>query len=305
MNYCYKSKDNPERNIVDKNRCKGSLNATNLYFKSLEKCVPMNKEEELYLCTEYKRTKDKSIRDKIVSANLRLVVSVAKKYFVRAEEKGIMIEDLFGYGNIGLMKAVDKFDPGLGYKLSTYAVYWIRQSIMRNISLNEGNIRVPNHINEQIKTLNKVSHQLREFGIEKPTNKQLAEKSKMSVDKVNLLKNVMDYDLIPSLNQQAGNNVELHELVECKDKTHFDPDRISENYFLKKTLDKAFKNLTTRQIKVLEYRFGLDGNDALTLEKVGEKLGVTRERIRQIEKLALEKLRRLRHTRQILEDFVD
>lgn len=241
---------------------------------------------------------DKEAKDILISSNLRLVVSVAKRY----SGLGMQFLDLIQEGNIGLTKAVEKFDYTKGFKLSTYATWWIRQAITRAIADDSRNIRIPVHMNEALHKISKVRRNLvQELGRE-PTAKEIADQiDGMSAEKVTEIERYA-VDTI-SLETPVGdeNDVNLGDLV--RDDHTKTPSQITTSNALHDQIYQMLGTLTDREAIVLTKRFGLDGNEPMTLEEVGEELNVTRERVRQIEKKALTKLKHPTKSKA-LRDFI-
>ncbi len=232
----------------------------------------------------------------MIEANLRLVVSIARKY----SNKGVQFLDLVQEGNIGLMKAVDKFEYRRGYKFGTYATWWIRQAITRAIADQSRTIRVPVHMNEALNKLIRTSRGLvQEFGRE-PTNEEIARRMDLPVSKI---RKILEFTRSPvSLESPVGEGGDsrLGDLIE--DSRLVSPAKAALNVNLKEKTESALKTLTPREEQVLKMRFGLEDGSERTLEEVGRRFSVTRERIRQIEAKALRKLRQCSHNR-ILRDF--
>ncbi len=267
-----------------------------MYLKEIGRINLLTSEEEF----EYaKRANegDEKAKSMLAESNLRLVVSIAKRYVGR----GMLFLDLIQEGNIGLMKAVDKFDPSKGYKFSTYATWWIRQAITRAIADQARTIRIPVHMVETINKLARVQRQLTQELNREPTDEEIAKKLGISLEKVREVYKISQDPV--SLETPIGEEDDSHLGDFIKDERTMSPEEYTEIGMLKEELSGVLLTLTEREEKVLRLRFGLDDGQCRTLEEVGQIFNVTRERIRQIEAKALRKLRHPSRSRK-LKDFL-
>ena len=268
-----------------------------MYLKEIGKVSLLSADEEIELAKRLEKG-DEAAKKRLAEANLRLVVSIAKRYVGR----GMLFLDLIQEGNLGLIKAVEKFDYRKGYKFSTYATWWIRQAITRAIADQARTIRIPVHMVETINKLIRVSRQLlQELGRE-PTPEEIAEEMDMPVDRVREILKISQEPV--SLETPIGEEEDSHLGDFIQDDNVPVPADAAAFTLLKEQLVEVLSTLTDREQKVLRLRFGLDDGRARTLEEVGKEFNVTRERIRQIEAKALRKLRHPSRSRK-LKDYLD
>ena len=248
--------------------------------------VLKNREEEIVLAQRILKG-DKAAKDKLIMSNTKLVVSIAKKYV----NHGMAFLDLIQEGNLGLMKAVDKFDYTRGFKFSTYATWWIRQSITRALADQSRTIRIPVHMVDNINTINKTKRTLIQRLNRDPTLKEIAEEmdNKFSPEKI---QEILNYALDPvSLEKPVGEEDDSHVSDFIEDKDNMSPSDYADEAEKNAALDSILKELTDREERVIRLRYGIPNGTPYTLEEVGKEFGVTRERIRQIEAKALKKLK--------------
>lgn len=269
-----------------------------MYLKDIGKISLLSLEEEQEISHRI-AAGDEEAKRILAESNLRLVVSIAKRYVGR----GLLFLDLIQEGNIGLMKAVDKFDFEKGYKFSTYATWWIRQAITRALADQARTIRVPVHM---VETINKMARIERQMALDlnrEPTNEELAKKMGLSLEKIVEIRKIGQDPV--SLETPIGEEDDSHLGDFLADKDTLSPEEYATYENLKEELKKVLETLTKREEEVLELRFGLYDGTCHTLEEVGKKFGVTRERIRQIEAKALRKLRHPSRAKKLKDFLVD
>ena len=268
-----------------------------VYLKEIGRVPLLTPDEEVDLAIRITNG-DHAAKKRLSEANLRLVVSIAKRYVGR----GMQFLDLIQEGNLGLIKAVEKFDHTKGFKFSTYATWWIRQAITRAIADQARTIRIPVHMVETINKVKKVSSQLFHFNGHDPTAKEIADELDMPVDKVREIMRVAQEPV--SLETPIGEEEDSHLGDFIPDEDALAPAEAASHTLLKEQLSEVLNSLTPREEKVLRLRFGLEDGRGRTLEEVGKEFSVTRERIRQIEAKALRKLRHPSRSKR-LKDFLD
>lgn len=268
-----------------------------VYLKEIGRVPLLSPEEEIDLATRMAQG-DEVARKRLSEANLRLVVSIAKRYVGR----GMQFLDLIQEGNLGLIKAVEKFDHTKGFKFSTYATWWIRQAITRAIADQARTIRIPVHMVETINKVKKVSSQLLHKNGHEPTAEEIAEELDMPVDKVREIMRISQEPV--SLETPIGEEEDSHLGDFIPDEDAPAPAEAASHTLLREQLGEVLSTLTEREEKVLRLRFGLEDGRSRTLEEVGKEFSVTRERIRQIEAKALRKLRHPSRSKK-LKDFLE
>ncbi|MGI6072048.1 MAG: RNA polymerase sigma factor RpoD [Lachnospiraceae bacterium] len=294
------SEDEEIEEDVDLSEFENNINIEDhvrIYLKEIGKVPLLTPEEEVELAMRMEEG-DEDAKAKLAEANLRLVVSIAKRYVGR----GMQLLDLIQEGNLGLMKAVKKFDYKKGFKFSTYATWWIRQAITRAIADQARTIRIPVHMVETINKLLRVSRQLlQELGRE-PTDEEIAERMDTTPENVRKIMKISQDPI--SLETPIGEEEDSHLGDFIKDENIIAPADAAAFVLLKEQLNDVLATLTDREQEVLKLRFGLTDGRTRTLEEVGKEFSVTRERIRQIEAKALRKLRHPSRSRK-LKDFLD
>ena len=272
-----------------------------MYLKDIGKIKLLNSKEEKLLGKEIKegkKTLAEIAKRKLIQANLRLVVSIAKKYV----GQGVLFMDLVQEGSLGLIKAAEKFDYSKNFKFSTYATWWIKQTIIRAISNNSRTIRIPVHMTDKIRKFKKMYTTLSfEFGRE-PTDKEIADKMGLTLKQINTIKKSILKEPI-SLETPVTEDLNIGDYVE--DKSYRSPETHTKNKVLKGSMEELLSTLSEREQKIISCRFGINGEIPKTLEQVGDLMGYSKERIRQLEDSALNKIRQreeLQHFRDFIED---
>ena len=260
--------------------------AIKLYLREIGLVKLLTPLEEIELAARIKKG-DKKAREHMIKANLRLVVKIAHDY----DGLGLPLLDLINEGNIGLMKAVERFDPAKGGKLSTYGAWWIKQSIKRALANQSKTIRLPVHLVDKISKMRRTAMKLQEMTGREPTDQELAEELGMTTSRVAHLRTAAIRPA--SLDAPIGDddNNSFSEIVE--DENAESPYEQLEEKTVNRMLSDMIETLDSREATILEFRFGLDGGQEKTLEEVGEKFGITRERVRQIQNIALKKMRKM------------
>ena len=287
-----------DRQHVNKGTSRPAIDATSLYLKEIGFAPLLTAKEEVYYSRKFHKGCESS-RHVMIKSNLRLVVKISRRYVNR----GLELLDLIEEGNLGLMRAVEKFDPELGYRFSTYATWWIRQAITRSIADQARTIRIPVHMIETINKLNRISRQMVHEKGREPTPEELGERMEMSEDKVRRVLKIAKEPI--SMETPIGDDEDSHLGDFIEDATVDSPVDSSIDEGLREATKDVLSSLTAREAKVLRMRFGIDMNTDHTLEEVGKQFDVTRERIRQIEAKALRKLRhptRSDHLRSFLDE---
>ncbi|MBQ8920574.1 MAG: RNA polymerase sigma factor RpoD [Oscillospiraceae bacterium] len=270
-----------------------------IYLKEIGRVPLLTAEEETELARRLaENSQDEPARQRLAEANLRLVVSIAKKYVGR----GMQFLDLIQEGNMGLLKAVDKFDYTKGFKFSTYATWWIRQAITRALADQARTIRIPVHMVESITKVKKVSSQILHETGQEASPEEIARKLEMPVEKVLEIMRIAQDPV--SLETPVGEEEDSHLGDFIPDDQAPSPDEAASNAMLKEQLNEVLSTLTEREAKVMRMRYGLENGRQQTLEDVGKALGVTRERIRQIEAKALRKLKHYSRSKK-LQGYID
>jgi RNA polymerase primary sigma factor len=268
-----------------------SDNSLRLYLPEISKTDLLTPQEEIKLAARIKKG-DKKAREHMICANLRLVVTIANKY----SGYGLPLADLISEGNIGLMKAVERFDPSKGGKLSTYGTWWIKQSIRRALANQSKTIRLPIHIVDKIARMSRISSILAESIGREPTEEELAEELGIPREKLALLKLASSRPISLNAPNHEDDSSEYSDII--GDERAVDPLEALESKDMHGELDELLDCLDEREHRIIDARFGLDGENPMTLEEIGGEFGVTRERIRQLQNMALVKMRKALQRRE-------
>jgi RNA polymerase primary sigma factor len=266
--------------------------AVRIYLREIARAPLLTREQEIELAKRIEQG-DVEALQQLVTSNLRLVVHVAKRYL----DRGLPLLDLIQEGNVGLMRAAQKFDWRRGFRFSTYATYWIRQAITRAIANKARVIRLPVHIQEHVNRINQVWEELSQKLGRGPTNKELADALGMDLDELQRLLNALSVPI--SLYRRVGEEEENELEAFTEDRLTLSPEEETAASLIRAQVMNVLDTLTPREKLVIQKRFGLDDGRARTLEEVGAELGITRERVRQIEKSAMNKLRERERAEQL------
>ncbi len=291
-NYCFEDnysriKNEDEEEITSFNSVVFKDDILQMYLKDIGKTKLLKRSEEQELgriILEGDRAQALIAKKKLIQSNLRLVVSIAKKY----TGQGVLFMDLVQEGSLGLIKAANKFDYSKGFKFSTYATWWIRQTIVRAIANNSKVIRIPVHMIDKIRLVKKAVFELNYNIGHEPTEEEISKHTKLPLKQVQTALNTIKLEPV-SLDTPVADNLSLEDYV--ADINYASPEDNTHNILLKKHLDKFLDKLTLRERQIIKGRFGIDGNKPKTLEELGKIMGFSKERIRQIESTALKKLR--------------
>lgn len=269
-----------------------------MYLKDIGKIKLLSSKEERALGKEIKENKSEIAKRKLVQANLRLVVSIAKKYV----GQGVLFMDLVQEGSLGLIKAAEKFDYSKNFKFSTYATWWIKQTIIRAISNNSRTIRIPVHMADKIRKYKRYYTELSFILGREPSDEEIAEKMELPLKKLTAIKRAIIKEPI-SLETPVTEDLNVGDYVE--DTTYNSPETQTRNNIVKGSVEDLLETLSDREKKIITCRFGINGETPKTLEQLGEVMGYSKERIRQLEDGALRKIRELKefqHFRDFIED---
>jgi RNA polymerase primary sigma factor len=259
-------------------------NTLRLYFDDIAESTPLSREREVELADRIKNG-DMHAREEMISANLRFVVDVAKKY----QNRGLSLSDLISAGNLGLITAADRFDGTKGYKFISYAVWWIRQSILQTLAEHVRTVRLPLNKVSLLKDISKASRKLGQHRASEPDIEEIAAELEVPAEEV--LETILSARAVCSLDESFTDDDERSLLNTLADNTAAPPDADILSESAREQLETALETLEERELRIIRLYFGLDGNEALTLEEIGDMMNLTRERIRQLKERALSKLR--------------
>jgi len=262
------------------------LDATHIYLSEIGFSPLLTAEEEVYYARKVRKG-DQGARKRMIESNLRLVVKIARRYMHR----GLALLDLIEEGNLGLMRAVEKFDPEKGFRFSTYATWWIRQTIERGLMNQTRTVRLPIHVVKEINIYLRAARKLSQTLDREPNSEDVAEMLDRPIDDVKRMLGLNE--CIASVNNSTGHELDKSLLESIPDEQNTDPFLLLQNTDVQKRIDMWLSQLSKKQIAVVERRFGLHENEVATLEEIGNELGVTRERVRQIQIEAIKRLRRI------------
>jgi len=268
-----------------------------LYFDDIAESTPLSREREVEL-SERIRNGDMVARDELVQANLRFVIDVAKNY----QNRGMSLADLISAGNVGLLTAADRFDGAKGYKFISYAVWWIKQSILQSIAEHARTVRLPLNKLSLLKDISRISRKLGQGREQEPQIEEIAEELDMAPDEV--LDALLSARTVRSLDETFEEDDERSLMNVLSDQTQETPDADVLRKSANTQLEEILSGLDERELRIIRLYFGLDGNEALTLEQIGGLMGLTRERVRQLKERALGKLRHPARY-EVLQSLVD
>lgn len=264
----------------------GDLDATRIYLNEIGFSPLLTAEEEIYYSRKLLKG-DESAKKRMIESNLRLVVKIARRYMNR----GLALLDLIEEGNLGLIRAVEKFDPERGFRFSTYATWWIRQTIERGLMNQTRTVRLPIHVVKEINIYLRAARKLSQTLDREPTPQDVAEMLDLPIDDVKKMLGL--YERETSVDSPSPYDPDKTLLDTLPDEHNLDPSLLLQNSDVKEHIDTWLDQLTDKQCAVVEHRFGLHGRDVATLEEIGNELGVTRERVRQIQIEAIKRLRQI------------
>jgi len=280
------SKNSKKNSYQNSSVTEGDLDATRLYLSEIGFSPLLTAEEEVYFSRKALRG-DESARKRMIESNLRLVVKIARRYMNR----GLALLDLIEEGNLGLIRAVEKFDPEKGFRFSTYATWWIRQTIERGLMNQTRTVRLPIHVVKEINIYLRAARKLSQTLDREPSPEDVAELLDRPIDEVKRMLGLNER--ITSVDAPTGRDYEKSLLDTIPDEQNTDPSLLLQNSDVQKHVDIWLSRLSDKQCAVVERRFGLHGREVCTLEEIGNELGVTRERVRQIQIEAIKRLRQI------------